>query len=86
MPRLPVRHDWKEVVIRLRERRTESQVEFARSVGCSVSTVSKWECGATVPGLRQRRALEKVGEDLGWGPAMWPDLSKQGTLFDGEGR
>jgi len=73
MPRLPIRHDWSQVVLLLRERRQESQAEFAGTLGCSLSSVSKWERGEAVPGPRHRRRMEALGEALGLPSSEWPE-------------
>ncbi len=81
MPRLPIRYDWPQVVLLLRERRNESQVDFARTLECSSSTVSKWERGECVPAPRQRRRMEALGVEIGWPTSEWPEESKQEELF-----
>ena len=82
MPRLVPHYDWKEIVYRLRALRRESQAEFATVVGCSVSTVSKWEQGATAtPAPRQQRRLEELAIAAGYPPSQWPELDAQQPLF-----
>ncbi len=82
VPRLPARYDWKTVVFTLRERRNQTQVEFAASLDCSVFTVSKWECGETVPAAKHRRLLEAMGVEVGHLASDWPEASFQQSLFE----
>lgn len=82
MPRLPVKYDWPRVVLLVRERRSETQAEFADALGCSVSTVSKWERGETVPAPKQRRRMEAMGVEAGLPSAEWPHETRQTNLFD----
>jgi transcriptional regulator with XRE-family HTH domain len=84
MPRLPVRHDWSRVVLYLRERHNQTQAEFGNALGCSASTVSKWERGETVPAPKQRRRMEGLGTEVGFPPSDWPEKSRQTSLFDTE--
>jgi transcriptional regulator with XRE-family HTH domain len=86
MPRLPVKYDWPEVVLHLRERRSQTQAEFAAELGCSVSTVSKWERRETVPAPKQRRRMEALGTEAGFPASEWPEESKQTPIFGGAGR
>ena len=81
MPRLSDKYDWPKVVFLLRERRSQTQAEFAGSVGCSVSTVSKWERGETTPIPKQRRQMEALSAEAGLAPSEWPEESKQAALF-----
>lgn len=83
MPRLPVRYDWPRVVLLLRDGRSQTQAEFAHAMGCSVSTVSKWERGETAPTAKHRRAMEAMSEELGISLGDWPEPSKQTALFQG---
>lgn len=82
MPRLPARYDWKTVVLTVRERRSQTQAEFAISIGCSVFSVSKWECGGTAPAARHRRLLEGMGAEVGYPVSRWPEASDQTPLFE----
>lgn len=75
MPRLPARFAWNAVVLEVRERRHETQADLARSLGCSVFSVSKWECGAAVPTARHRRQLERLAIEVGYPSSDWPDAS-----------
>lgn len=77
MPRLPIKYDWPRVVLELRQRSTLSQADFARAVGCSLSTVSKWECGQTLPAPKQLRRVEEYGMAVGFLPAAWPEAPAQ---------
>lgn len=81
MPRLTDKYDWPKVVFLLRERRSQTQAEFAESVGCSVSTVSKWERGETAPVPKQRRRMEALGVEAGVPPSGWPEELRQAGLF-----
>lgn len=81
MPRLPVKYDWPRVVLDLRTRSTLSQASFADAVGCSLSTVSKWECGQTLPAPKQLKRVEDFGTSIGFPPADWPEASPQERLF-----
>lgn len=85
MPRLPVKYDWPKVVMLLRTRRSQSQAEFAESVGCSVSSVSKWERRETAPSPKQRRRIEALSAEAGVAPADWPEESGQTYLFGDTG-
>lgn len=76
MPRLPVRYDWSQVVFELRERRRETQVEFAGTLGCSVSAVSKWERGETAPAAKHRRRMAEMGEHAGYPDSTWPETAE----------
>lgn len=82
MPRLPVRHDWPRVVLLLRVRCNQSQVEFANDVSCSPSAVSKWERGETVPAPRYRRLIADLGDQVGFPAEDWPAESRQERLFE----
>lgn len=82
MPRLLAKYDWPVVVHELRQRACQTQAEFAAAVGCSVSTVSKWERRETTPAPRQRRRMEGIGVAVGYPPATWPEESKQAVLFE----
>lgn len=73
MPRLPIRHDWSQVVLLLREHRFESQAELATALGSSLSSVSKWERSEAVPGPRYRRKMEALGEAAGFPLTDWPE-------------
>jgi len=49
----------------IKEKRLEmglSQEEFARIVGVTLQSVSRWELGKTQPGLKARRELKKLIE------------------------
>lgn len=81
MPRLQINFDWPKVVLELRQRSRKSQAEFAVAVSCSLSTVSKWERGQTLPLPRQLRQVEEFGSALGFPPSDWPEASKQARLF-----
>lgn len=81
MPRLQINCDWPKVVLELRQRSRKSQAEFAAAVSCSLSTVSKWERGQTLPLPRQLRQVEEFGSALGFPPSDWPEVSKQTSLF-----
>jgi DNA-binding transcriptional regulator YiaG len=48
-------------VLAVRERKSLTQAEFADLLGCSVFSVSKWECGETAPSA-----------PLGFPPSEWP--------------
>ena len=85
MPRLTATYDWKSVVYQLRTQRNESQVDFASAVGCSESTVSKWEQGRSEPQPRHRRRLEELGSESQYPPNDWPLADNQEQLF-GNGR
>ncbi len=81
MPRLTSTYDWPKVVFQLRSRRNESQAVFAEAVGCSESTVSKWEQGRAQPQPRHRKKLEEIGEESGHPMVRWPLKSSQEPLF-----
>lgn len=81
MPRLPPTFDWPQVVLVLRERRNQTQAEFAESLGCSVSTVSKWERGETSPAAKHRRKMDELGNDVGYPASGWPEREQQTQLF-----
>lgn len=70
----------------LRDRRSQTQAEFAADLGCAVSTVSKWERRETVPAPKQRRRMEAMGTEAGFPASEWPEESKQTNLFQGGGR
>jgi len=62
-----------------------SQLEFAQALGCSVSTVSKWERGESTPLPKQRRRLEAIGAEIGFCPSDWPaEERREPTLFDAQ--
>lgn len=84
MPRLPAKYDWSRVVYLLRERLSQSQAEFAATVGCALSTVSKWEQGATNPAPRQRRRLRKIGDEVEFPVSVWPPTNSENKSFDRE--
>ncbi len=73
MPRLPIRHDWPQVVLLLREHRLESQAELAEALGSSLSSISKWERGEAVPGPRYRRKMEQLARAAGFPVSDWPE-------------
>lgn len=72
VPRLRAVYDWATVVHELRTRMSKSQPEFAVAVGCSPSSVSKWERGETVPIPKQRRELERIGREASYPSTEWP--------------
>lgn len=59
-------------MLTVRERRSLTQAEFASVLGCSVFSVSKWECGENAPSARLRRALEGMANEVGYPIAEWP--------------
>ena len=71
MPRLAATYEWTAVVYELRSRRSESQADFAAVVGCSESTVSKWEQGRSDPQFCYRKTLEGVGAKSGYLCSQW---------------
>ncbi len=79
MPRLRPTFDWPQVVLVLREKRNQTQSEFARSLGCSLSTVSKWERGESCPVAKHRRKLDQFGDDAGFPASEWPELGQEHT-------
>lgn len=81
MPRLRTPYLWTEIVFELRSRSSTTQVELASMLGCSVSTVSKWERGETTPIARQQRKMDEIGRQLGYPRTQWPRRSEQRRLF-----
>ncbi len=86
MPKLPATYEWEKVVFELRSRRSESQAAFASVIGCSESTVSKWEQGRSDPQPRHRKKLEDLGTESGYPSGAWPLKSRQAPIFqNGQG-
>ena len=81
MPRLRTTFLWPEIVFELRTRSSTTQVELASMLGCSVSTVSKWERGESRPVARQQRKLDELGRQLGYPRSAWPREGEQRRLF-----
>ena len=77
LPRLPPTHDWTAVVLTVRERKSLTQAEFAAALGCSVFSVSKWECGENAPSARHRRALELMATEVGYPVSEWPAAARR---------
>lgn len=49
MPKKPWTSDQ---IVELREKRGETQQEFAQAVGVTVTSISHWECGVSLPNTR----------------------------------
>ena len=81
MPRLRTPYLWPEIVFELRCRASTTQAELASSLGCCVSTISKWERGETKPVARAQRALDQLGRRLSYPREAWPRRLEQRKLF-----
>lgn len=77
MPKKPVPRpeDEESHLRKLREQLEMSQEDFARELGVSSQTISRWELGKNVPTftVKQIKALEKLLASIGKSIADLPD-------------
>lgn len=72
MPRVETPHEWASIIFELRRVLLLTQRVFGDLFDITVTTVSNWECGRSVPQLRHHRKLHALARKAGMDSAAWP--------------